>query len=128
MLAVAACGTQPLPSWLVRYTLGAPPGMTTTTPPRDAAVWTAAGRMEVVTWGSSGCPGLPTRLDVPASNVLTVTVKIYDPSNASCPADLAPTTSVINVPAKLNGREEVTVSILDGAYGRTVSLPGRSAS
>ena len=79
--------------------------------------------MEVSTWGSSGCPDLPTRLDIPASNVLRVTVKSYNPSGATCPADLAATTSVLKVPAALHEILGVTVTIVGGAYGATVSLP-----
>jgi hypothetical protein len=73
--------------------------------------------------GSSGCPGLPNRLDVPSSNALRVTVKADLPAMASCPADSAPTTSVIRVPAALDLSAQVTVTIIDGTYGATVSLP-----
>ena len=42
MLVVGACGTESLPSWLVRYYPGVPPGVTYAF--RDDAVWTTPGR------------------------------------------------------------------------------------
>lgn len=124
MLFVAGCGAPSLPPWLVRYYGGVPAGVSTLKA-LDDAVWMTSSEMAVITWGSSGCPDLPIRLDVPASNRLTVIAKAYDPSSASCPADLAPTTSVIKVPAVLTFTEDVTVTIVDGTYGATVSLPAR---
>jgi hypothetical protein len=59
----------------MRHYLGVPPGVTSA--PRDDAVWVTAGQMAVVTWGSSGCPGLPSRLNVSGSNALTVMVTSY---------------------------------------------------
>jgi hypothetical protein len=124
MLFVAGCGAPSLPSWLVRHYPWAAAGVSTLKP-QDGAVWITPEEMAVVTWGSSGCPDLPTRMTVPASNRLTVTAEPYDPSNSSCPADLAPTTSVIKVPAALSLTDDVTVTIVDVSYGATVSLPPR---
>jgi hypothetical protein len=124
MLFVVGCGAQSLPSWLVRYYLGAPSGVSTLKA-QDGAVWWSTDEIAMVTWGSSGCPDLPTRLAVPAGNRLTVTAQLYDPSHASCSADLAPTTSIIKVPAALTRTEDVTVTIVDVYYGATVSLPPR---
>jgi hypothetical protein len=129
MLVVGACGAESAPPWVVRYYLGVPPGVTTGLGygvVRDDAVWATAGRMAVVTFGSSGCPGLPERLDVPRSNLLTVTVKA--PDSGPCTADLAPTTSVIEVPKALDVTQGVTVTIIDGSYGGTVALPPRTGT
>jgi hypothetical protein len=122
MLFVAGCGAANLPSWLLRHYLGAPSAVSTLKA-QDGAVWMPSGEIAVVTWGSSGCPDLPTRLAVPTRNRLDVTAEPYDPSHASCPADLAPTTSIIKVPAALSLTEDVTVTIIDVTYGATVSLP-----
>ncbi len=122
---LAGCGAASLPAWFVRYSLGVPSGVSMSVV-RDDAVWGAAGQMEVSTWGSSGCPDLPTRLDVSASNVLRVTVKSYKPSGATCPADLAATTSVLKVPAALDAVQGVTVTVVGDGYGATVSLPPRA--
>jgi hypothetical protein len=124
MLVVGACGTESLPPWVVRYYLGVPPGVTYAF--RDDAVWTTAGRMAVVTTGSSSCPGLPVRLDVPASNLLTVTVNAL--SSGPCTADLAATTSIIEIPKALDVSQNVTVTIIDGRSGATVSLPPRAGA
>jgi hypothetical protein len=129
MLVVGACGAESAPPWVVRHYLGVPPGVTTGLGHgvvRDDAVWATAGRMAVVTFGSSGCPGLPERLDVPRSNLLTVTVKA--PDSGPCTADLAPTTSVIEVPKALDVTQGVTVTIIDGTYGATVALPPRTGT
>ncbi len=123
---VAGCGAPPLPSWLVRYYNGIPPAASAGKP-RDDALWTTSGEMAVITWGSTGCPDLPTQLAVPASNRLTVTAKPYDPSGAACIADDGPTTSVIKVPSALSSTEDVTVTIVDD-YGATVSLPPRDSA
>jgi hypothetical protein len=123
-LLVGACGTESLPPWLVRYYPGVPPGVTYAF--RDDAAWATAGRMAVVTTGSSSCPGLPVRLDVPASNLLTVTVSAL--SSGPCTADLAPTTSLIDVPTALDVTQGVTVTIIDGTYRVTVALPPRAGT
>jgi hypothetical protein len=128
MLVAGACGAESRP-WLVRHYLGLPPRVTFAGVPsalRDDVVWTAAGRMAVMTLGSSSCPVLPVRLDVPASNRLTVTVQAS--SSGPCTADLAATTSVIKVPAALDVTDDVTVTINDDRYGVTVSLPPRAGA
>jgi hypothetical protein len=122
MLLVGACGNaEVLPPWLVRSYVGVPPGVTYVF--LDEAMWTAGGQMAVVTTGSGSCPGLPVGLDVPRSNLLTITVKALDPG--PCTADLRATTSIIKVPAALDVSQRVTVTIIDGSYGATVSLPPR---
>jgi hypothetical protein len=83
--------------------------------------------MAVVTWGSSGCPLLPDRLDEVGGNALTVTVKADIPGMGACTTDAAPTTSVIEVPAALDLSAQVTVTIIDGIDGATVSLAPRPA-
>jgi hypothetical protein len=55
-----------------------------------------------------------------------VTVKSYNPSGSTCSADLTATTSVLKVPAALDGAEGATVSVVGDAYGATVSLPPRT--
>jgi hypothetical protein len=123
-LLIGACGAESLPPWLVRYYRGVPPGVTYAF--RDDVVWTTAGRMAVVTTGSSSCPGLPIRLDVPARNLLTVTVNPL--SSGPCTLDLAATTSVIDVPKGLDVTQSLTVKVIDGTYGVTVALPPRAGT
>src|ERR1039457_3430563 len=115
MLIVGACGSQSSPPWLLRHSLGLPSGVKAGPP--DQVVWVGVGRMAVVTWGSSGCPLLPDRLDVVGGNALTVTVKADIPGMGACTTDAAPTTSVIEVPAALDLSAQVTVTIIDGIDG-----------
>jgi hypothetical protein len=89
--------------------------------PPDRAMWLGRGQLAVVTWGSSGCPGLPDRLDVPSPDQLTVTVQ-QNPPDGSCTADLAATTSVVKVPATLVLGAPVTVTIVDRPYGSVIPL------
>ena len=122
MLLVGACGdSEILPPWLVRSYVGVPPGVTYAF--RDEAVWTAGGLIAVVTTGSGSCPGVPVGLDATRNNLLTITVQPLDPG--PCTTDLRGTTSVIEVPAVLDVSKSVTVTIVDGTYGATVSLPPR---
>ena len=96
------------------------------TPP-DRAMWVGRGQLAMVTWGSSGCPGLPDRLDVASNNQLTVTVQ-QNPPSGPCTADLAATTSVIKVPAALDLAAQVTVTIEDRPYGAVIPLSPWSGS
>ena len=50
------------------------------------------------------------------------------PSSGPCTADLAATTSVIELPEALDVSQNVTVTISDGRYGVTVSLPPRAGA
>jgi hypothetical protein len=49
-------------------------------------------------------------------------------SSGPCTADLAATTSVIELPEALDVSQNVTVTISDGRYGVTVSLPPRAGA
>ena len=127
MLLVGACGDSGLrPAFLVRSYRGLPPGVPSLNDggqALDDAVWATAGRMAVVTWGSGSCPGLPVSLIVPQRNLLRIT--IVAPDSGPCTADLSATTSIITTPAALDVSQSVTVTINDGSYGATVTLPPR---
>ncbi len=127
MLLVGACGDLGVrPAFLVRSYRGIPPGVPGLGDGgrvRDDAVWATAGRMAVMTWGSGSCPGLPWSLAVPQRNLLRIT--IVAPDSGPCTADLAPTTSIITTPAALDVSQSVTVTINDGSYSATVTLPPR---
>jgi hypothetical protein len=126
VFVVGACGAEASPPWLVRHYLGLPPGVALPARARDTAEWVAGAQMAVLTWGSSGCPSL---LKVSGSSALTVTVTMEVPSNgANCPADLAATTSVIRVPIALDVSPHVSITIVDGNYGTTVTLLPRPVS
>jgi hypothetical protein len=78
----------------------------------------------VVAWGSSGCPRLPTKVDVTEDNTIEVTMAhLAPPPSVTCPMDLTPTTSVLLVPGGVNIVGQVKVRIVDGELSATVSLP-----
>lgn len=105
----------PLPS----PTRGLPDGATPVEgglPDATAGVgWSAeAGRLDVVTYGSSTCPVTgesPARWD-DAHEAVVVALAEPDPG-AMCTTDLAPTTSVVAVPADVDENASVSVR-LDG--------------
>ena len=76
-----------------------------------------------VTYGSSSCPALPIQLDVSANNHLKATVNPLP--SGPCTADLAATTSVIEIPNALDITRDVTVTITGDGHGATVSLSPR---
>jgi peroxiredoxin len=45
------------------------------------------------------------------------------PAGSSCPADLAPTTSLIQIPGTVDLEQTITVTLIDGVYGVSVALP-----
>jgi hypothetical protein len=127
---VVSCGGDSTrhPSWLLSHHLGAPQGITTVGIPgsgvRDVVVRPTAGHLEVVTWGSSGCPRLPDRLVTPTADALSISMSYgAPPAGSSCPADLAPTTSVIQIPGTVDLTQTITVTLDDGVYGLSVALP-----
>ena len=127
---VVACGGDSTshPSWLLSHHLGEPQGVTTAGIPgagvRDAVLRPTAGHLEVVTWGSSGCPRLPDRLDTPTADALSISMSNgAAPPGSSCTADLAPTTSLIQIPGTLDLEQTITVTLKDGVYGGSVVLP-----
>jgi hypothetical protein len=45
------------------------------------------------------------------------------PAGSSCPADAAPTTSLIQIPGTVDLGQTITVTLKDGVYGVSVALP-----
>gem|GEM_PF-2123789 len=83
----------------------------------------------MVTWGSSGCPRLPTRLDAIGRNALSITLSNgAPPGGTSCTTDAAPTTSIIRIPGTVDAAGQIAVTTVDGFYGTTVVLPALQAS
>jgi hypothetical protein len=79
------------------------------------AVWTDdRATLTVITWGSSGCPGVPTALTV--STPETLDLRFAPPTDAACTADFAPTSHVFATPA---GVETGDISIDITFEGRT---------
>jgi hypothetical protein len=125
--AIAACGsTITAPSWFVSTYSGAPSGVTINGG-SPVAVWAAADQMAVVVWWSSSCPKLPTTLQA-FGNTLTVTLSSgTGPGGVPCTTDLAPTTTVIRIPASVDQTRQVNVIFVNnGAARHTFVLPPRT--
>ncbi len=123
---LVACGsTTTAPSWFVSTYSGAPSSVTLTDG-SPVAVWAAADQLAVVVWWSSSCPKLPVARRV-AGNTLTLTLSSgTGPNGEPCTTDLAPTTTVIRVPASIDQTRPVSVSFVnDGSSPRTVVLAPR---
>jgi hypothetical protein len=106
----------------VTHYRGVPPGTATARPlPRSGvnATW-RDGRLEITTWGSGSCPGVPTRVRVRGQHAVEVTISA-DYSGA-CTADLGPTTSVIEVPPGIAATGPLTVTVR-GADRSPVAIP-----
>jgi hypothetical protein len=80
--------------------------------------WSGPRLMYLVTYGSGLCPKLPTSVTVAEGNRLTITTA--PASDAPCRMDFGPTTSVVDVPAAIDDKEPVEVTV-DGAIS-TVPL------
>lgn len=112
----AATGSTPS----VRHTKGLPPSVTVSDPSGENVVgWSGAGQMYVVTYGSGSCPKLPTSVTAAAGNRLTITTA--PSSDGPCTMDYGPTTSLVDVPAGIDDRQPMHVTV-DGVAS---TLPPR---
>jgi len=101
----------------VTATKGLPPTVTPTDTTGASLVgWQSAGRLYVVTYGSSTCPRVPVDVAVATGNRLTIATK--PTSDGPCTMDFGPSTSVIDAPQGLDDTMPVQVTI-DGV-GLTV--------
>jgi hypothetical protein len=116
--APAGSATASTPS--VTATKGLPPSVTPTDTTGASLVgWQGAGRLYVVTYGSSTCPRVPTNVSVAAGNQLTITTT---PTSAGpCTMDFGPSTSVIDAPTGLDDTKPLQVTI----DGGTLTVPPR---
>jgi len=105
--ASPALAATPFPS--VTIIRGLPPNATRSSAFEGHAVWAEAGRMYVVTFGSSSCPKVPTGVSASADNRLTVRAKPI--SDGPCTMDISPTTSLVDVPAGIDDSNPVEVTI-----------------
>ena len=84
---------------------------------QPVAVWTEdRATLTVITWGSSGCPGIPTALTMPSPE--TLDLRFAPPTDQACTADFAPTSHVFNTP---NGVDTGDVSLDITFEGRTAA-------
>lgn len=123
-LVVVACGqaAPAPPPWLVSHQLGLAQGASPVgggpDALRDTAVRATQDRIAVVSWGSSGCPRLPMRLVAGPGNTISITMSNgAPPPFSSCTADMAPTTSIVQLPAGVDDAQQLRVTIVDGTNG-----------
>ena len=127
-LAVCACGAGPQEPEAGRLGPTAPavPGQTLEVlPPPPPVVWADDGaHLAVTTSGSSSCPLGPTVAEVVGAQEVRVHVTLLFPDRDPCTADIAPTTTDIDVPEGISADEPLTV-VLDLGSGvqQQVVLP-----
>ena len=128
VLAVCACGAGPQEPAAGRPGPTAPamPGQTfEVLPPPPPVVWADDGaHLAVTTSGSSSCPLGPTVAEVVGAQEVRVHVTLLFPDRDPCTADIAPTTTDIDVPEGISADEPLTV-VLDLGSGvqQQVVLP-----
>jgi hypothetical protein len=126
---LTACGTTPAPGTApstatstapagsatattpnVTPTKGLPPTVTPTDTTGASLVgWAGAGRLYVVTYGSSTCPRVPVSLSVATGNRLTIATR--PTSDGPCTMDFGPSTSVVDAPSGLDDTAPLQVTI-----------------
>lgn len=109
-VALAGCGGDPQ-SVAIRVTRGIPDSLVLTDDPGNQDAWepeALAGWIEegetfgVVSWGSSSCVPIATKIEADGDDHLTV--RFADSPHAVCTADLAATTHEFTVPTGITGR------------------------
>jgi hypothetical protein len=119
-LAACACGAGPQEREAGRPGPTAPavPGQTfEVLPPPPPVVRADDGaHLAVTTSGSSSCPLGPTDAEVVGSREVCVHVTFLFPDRDPCTADIAPTTTEIDVPEGISADEPLTV-VLDFGSG-----------
>lgn len=84
--------------------------------------WAAARQLYLVTWGSSSCPKLPTKVAADGAHHLVIRTKAYlAKGDNACTADLGPTTSTVTLPPESDDAAELRVDVDDTA----LTLPPR---
>jgi hypothetical protein len=110
---MAGCSSSPAgpKSIAVTHYRGLPSGATPAGPFPAIGVNAAwrAGRLDITTWGSGSCPGVPTRARARGAHAVEVTISA-DYSGA-CTADMAPTTSVVELPGGIAAAGPLTVLV-----------------
>lgn len=112
-LLTACSGSGPkLARELVTYSKGLPPAITSRPAQPTAPIvgWASAGRIYIVTMGSSTCPNLPVTVRPDGPHRLIIKTKLHAPARA-CTADLGPTTSTVALPASIDPSTPLRVEI-----------------
>jgi hypothetical protein len=110
--------TGSVPSFPPFPTESAGPGQAFEVPPLPPpVVWADDGRhLAVTTHGSSSCPRGPTDVSVAGTQELRVEIGFLFPGRDPCTADMAVTTTEVDVPDGISADEPLTV-LLDHGEG-----------
>ncbi|TAL46464.1 MAG: hypothetical protein EPN91_00195 [Salinibacterium sp.] len=65
--------------------------------------------LAIITWGSSGCPPVPVKIEVPTKQTIAVTF-VKSPHEV-CTMDYAPTTHEFPVPQGIDPNRKTTVKL-----------------
>jgi hypothetical protein len=132
-LALGACGTardasdagRPTGSLPLVPTLPATPGQTFDVRPLPTPVaWADGRRLAVTTSGSSSCPTGPADPVVVGDQELRVPIVSLFPDRDPCTADMAMTTTEVELPDGISPDEPLTVHLrYEGDDEKTVVLP-----
>jgi hypothetical protein len=114
LLAASACGARD------GADTGGPPGAVPTfavPPPLPPVSWADDGEtLAVTTRGSSSCPTGPADVEAVGPQEIRVAVRPLFPDRDPCTADVAPTTSEVEVPVGISADQPLTV-VLDFGDG-----------
>lgn len=116
-LLITATGcSRGVPSVVLSTERGAPLVGIVASPAGDRAVgWSGTAQLVVVTQGSSGCPNLPTDVVADGAHHVRITTAMWSPPGTNaCTSDSAPTSATVAVPAGIDPRTPLTVTV-DGA-------------
>lgn len=133
-LQVVGCGTPtgaqipPTDPAVLSVQLGVPSGVVALpADPRDVVVRSGPDQLSIVTWGSSKCPTVPTRIQPIARNELHITMGSRASgglaSGAFCTTDLTGSTSAFQLPGSIDTGAPLVVVVSDGGNSTSVTIP-----
>jgi hypothetical protein len=121
--ALVGCSDHGRPSAVVSMSRGMPSGISSASAPAATAAWRDRQTLLVITWWSSSCPKLPTKVTAQGSDRIKIKTREWlPPGDNGCSGDLGPTTSVVRVPKSVDVNSPVTVTV-DGAAVRLPAAP-----
>ncbi|WP_116450339.1 hypothetical protein [Blastococcus litoris] len=102
----------------------APPTLEPTFPAEPPVAWARPGHLAVTTQGSSSCPTGPTAVAASGEQEVVLEVGHLHPDRDPCSADMAPTTTEVELPDGVSDGAEVTVRLrYSNGDEETVVLP-----
>lgn len=125
---LSGCGGGPthshVSSAVTRHFKGLPKGVSVPDAQREGAskpwaAWAGPHSIYVMTWGSGSCPKIPTSVKVEDSDRIVASTVEHDfyARDTVCTADLAVTTSVVQLPSAVSDTKDLLVEI-DGTATR----------